>query len=562
MRIARRSLLLAASLAATPFPSWAQGAQSGLSRGVFSHGVASGDPLTDRVIIWTRFVPAGDGRIGWEVARDEAFADVVARGHAAARFANDFCVKVDVGGLPAGGQYYYRFVSASGPSVTGMTRTAPDGAAESLTIALFSCANFPFGYYHAYRDAAADPSIDLAVHVGDYIYEVPRGVYPGPDEAVPGRIIDPVTETVSLSDYYLRYASYHTDPDLLELRRLKPLCVVWDDHEIANDTWKDGAQAHNPNTEGAFADRVAAATKAYFDWMPIRRPDQRGPRIYRSLDWGNLARIVLTDTRYIGRDHQIDLAQALFANMAEDGSNMAQAIATFRRDYLDQEGRSLMGMEQEAWFAHALGESKSRGQTWQIIAQQIVMGDQVAAQGMDALLPDDVSPGSRRWFSAGVAMGAAGLGWNMDSWTGYPAAKRRLLEACASYANNAVVLAGDSHNCWINNLPAPNQSGRLAAVEFAGGSVSSPGFERSLTNAEPGQRESLMQSANPELAFCDITNRGYGKLRFTATSCDAEWRAWSVPDNKSPAPIAPIVTRMSTTPSAEAGPGAWDIATA
>lgn len=553
MMLSRRSLLTAASLAALPAPAYARN----LSRGVFTHGVASGDPMPDSVVLWTRFAHAGDGRIGWEVAEDEAFATIAQRGEAQARFANDFCVKVEAGGLAPGRPYFYRFLSASGPSLTGRTLTAPREGAARLKLALFSCSNFPFGYFHAYGHAAARDDIDLAVHVGDYIYEYARGWYPSEADTVPGRLIEPLSEIVRLPDYYQRYATYHTDPDLLELRRLKPLTAVWDDHELTNDVWREGAQNHQPETEGAFADRIAAASKAYFDWMPIRRLDPRGARLYRSLEWGELARIILLDTRYIGRDRQLSYAATLAPRLAEGGADAAALVAEFRRTLLDDPNRTLLGRAQEDWLGGELAASKQRGQTWQILAQQVVMGEQVAAQGITRLLPDDVSAGSRQWFAAGERMSALGLPWNLDSWGGYQAARTRLLEACANSASNAIVLGGDSHNCWVNNLATAGAPGRLAALEFAGGSVSSPGFERTLSNAQPGEREALMRGANASLAFCDLTNRGYSALTFTPAACEAEWLAFA--DVRSPVAGEPIVTRLSAAAGA-AGPGAWTLA--
>lgn len=552
MLLDRRSLLAATSLTAIAAPraAWAQS----LAHGVFTHGIASGDPLPDGVILWTRFV-GGDGRVAWEVAEDEGFTRAAQRGTARASLASDFCVKVDVRGLQPGRSYFYRFLSGAGPSFTGKTKTAPATGGESLTVAMFSCANFPFGYFHAYGHAAAREDIDLVLHTGDYIYEIQRGAYPSAAETVPGRLIDPVTETVSLSDYYQRYATYHTDADLLELRRVKPMSAVWDDHEIANDAWMGGAQAHQEPTEGRYLDRVAAASKAYFDWMPIRRPDN-SVRLYRSFDWGDLARIVMLDTRYIGRDRQIDYRTTLAPQLAQGGADAAALAAEFRRTILDDPNRSMMGAAQEQWFARTLAESKQRGQPWQIISQQLVVGDQFAPAGMTDLLPADASPGSRAWFSSGVQMSALGLPWNLDAWQGYPAARARFLAACAANANNAVILGGDTHNCWVNNLAAADGS-RLAALEFAGGSVASPGFERTLTNATPGQRETIMRSGNPQLAFCDLTNRGYGVLKFTRTTCESEWLAFE--DVRSPQAGAPVVTRFTSTASASGGPGAWTL---
>lgn len=547
MLLARRSFLVAASLtAAIPRAAWAQA----LAPGLFTHGVASGDPLADRVILWTRFV-GGDGRIAWEVADDESFRRVAQRGEARASAASDYCVKVDASGLQPGRRYFYRFLSGSGPSLTGMTRTAPASGAERLTTALFSCSNFPYGYFHAYGHAAARDDIDLVLHTGDYIYEIQRGSYPSNSEAVPGRVIEPYNETVSLNDYYQRYASYHTDPDLLELRRLKPMSAVWDDHELVNDASSDGSRDHQYPSEGVYAERMAAAAKAYFDWMPIRRPEQSAPRIYRSFDWGDLARVVMLDTRFIGRSPQIDYRTTLSPRLLQGGVDAAQAAAAFRAGILDDPSRSILGAAQERWLSETLADSKRRGHTWQVIAQQVQVAPPMAPADLTRLLPDDSS--SRAYFALGAQMSSLGLPWNLDTWAGYPIARARFLESCAEHANNAVVLGGDSHNCWVNNLPAAR--GRLAALEFAGGSVTSPGFERSLTRAAAGERESAIRAANPNMAFCDVTNRGYGVLRFTRGACESEWLGFA--DVRIAARGEPVVSRFASTPSRAAGPGAW-----
>jgi alkaline phosphatase D len=548
----RRSLIAGAAVAsAAPRAAWARD----LARGAFTHGVASGDPLAEGVVLWTRFVSPGGGRIAWEISEEESFTRIERRGEAHARGSNDFCTKVDVRGLRPGRRYFFRFLSASGPSPTGQTRTAPIGAAENLSAALFSCANFAFGYFHAYGHAARREDIDLVLHVGDYIYEYERGVYPAADEALPERVLAPAGEIIHLTDYYQRYATYHTDPDLLELRRLKPMSAVWDDHEIANDAASGGAQNHQ-STEGSYADRVAAASKAYFDWMPIRRPTRRGAQLYRLLDWGDLARIVLLDTRYIGRERQLDYRTALAGQLAQGGAEAAAAARAFHETVLNDPHRTLLGAEQEIWFQRALADSKRRGQTWQIIAQQVVMAEQRFPAGLSRLLPADVHANTRRWIAGGEEMGALGLPWNLDSWGGYPAARARFLQACASNANNAVVLGGDSHNCWLNNLTAP-EGARLAAIEFAGGSVTSPGFERALSNAAPGEREAMMRSANPDLAWSDTTHRGYGVLRFTRGACEAEWVAFS--DVRVAQAGAPTISRMNAESGARSGPSAWSV---
>lgn len=550
MTLSRRTLLIAASLSAAPLPVWARD----LPQGAFTHGVASGDPLSDRVILWTRFAPAngGDARIAWEISEREDFARVTRRGHLNARAGDDYCVKVDARGLRAGRVYYYRFLSGSGPSPTGVTRTAPEGRTDSLTFAFFSCSNKGFGYFHAYGHAAARPDIDLAIHLGDYIYEYAFGVYPSADETLENRRIAPGGEIVTYADYCARYASYHEDADLQELRRLKPMSVIWDDHELANNAYMTGAQNHQP-AEGSWADRVAAAAKAFFDWMPLRRPDPNSVRIYRSLDWGDLARVILMDTRYIGRPVELSY-DAVVAAAAEGPQAAMQAIGAFRQE-LDDPARTRMGAAQEAWFVEQVRGSKARGHAWQVLAQQVVMGRQVAAQGLSRLLPESASAGTRRYVGGGEQLGALGLPWNLDAWDGYPAARERLLDTCVADGTNVLAIAGDSHNCWVNNIAAEGPEERNAVIEFAGGSVTSFGFESALTAAQPGEREAVMRAGNPNMAWCDVTHRGYGAVRLTRGACEAEWVAFA--NVRDAADKSAVVTRLTSQTSERSGPGNW-----
>lgn len=548
MTLSRRSLLIAASLAAAPAPALAQS----LAQGRFTHGVASGDPLDTSVILWTRFAPAdgGDASLRWEVSEREDFSRVARRGRAVARAANDYCAKVDARGLQPGRAYYYRFLSSSGPSPTGMTRTAPRGNAERLSFAFFSCSNKPFGRFHAYGHAAARADIDIALHLGDYIYEYARGVYPAADVAMADRVIEPAGEIVTYAEYCARYGSYHEDADLLELRRLKPMSVIWDDHELANNAYMTGAQNHQ-ESEGLWADRVAAASKAFFDWMPIRRPDPASVRIYRSLDWGDLARIILLDTRLIGRPQEFSY-DALAAAAAE-GPEAAMAAAQAFRAQLHDPALSRLGAAQESWFDAAVAGSAARGHAWQVIAQQVVMGEQIAPAGLSRLLGEEASPGTRRYVAGGEQIGALGLPWNLDSWGGYPAARAKLLDTLTARGTNAIVLSGDSHNCWVNNLPAAG-GGRNAAIEFAGGSVSSFGFESALTNAQPGERESVMRSGNPGMAWCDVTHRGYGAVTLTRGRCAAEWVAF---ENVRQETVSNVIVTALTSDASDAGPSDW-----
>lgn len=519
-KLTRRTLLASAPLLAAATP--ARGATT--ARGAFTHGVASGDPTSSAVILWTRFVPeaAGQATIGWEVAEDDTFRRILAKGEAVSSPFDDHCVKVDARGLPAGRRLAYRFASASGFSPTGLTRTAPAGDAASLTLAVFSCANLPFGYFRAYADAAKRDDLDLCVHTGDYIYEFQKGVYPSAAETVAERTIDPLVETVSLSDYHRRYANYRADPDLQELHRVAPFACIWDDHEFANDTYWDGAQNHQPDKEGAWIVRRAAAAKAFADWMPIRRQSDL-LHIYRTLDWGTLASVVLLDTRLIGRDKQLDWRSAL-AGVADDAA-LNVAAQNFMRDAIGAPTRTLLGKTQEDWMRAQLRRSRARGATWQVLAQQLVVGNQMFSSEVVATLEDSASAGSKQWANTGAALGRLGYGWNLDAWSGYVAARQRFLQSCAADAANAIVLSGDSHCAWANNLPG-GRDGRPAAIEVAGTSVSSGGFERTFDKGTPEDRARAFVGANPELAWCDVTHRGYAVVKLTRAGAETQWTAF------------------------------------
>lgn len=555
--ITRRRLLvtgLATGLAGR-FPAAAQ--VSGLSHGLFTHSVASGDPMADAIMLWTRFVTsdARDGEIAWEIAETEAFETIVASGKTAVRAVSDYCVKVDAKGLRPGRPYAFRFMGADGPSPTGLTCTAPLSGAASLRFALFSCSNLGFGYFHAYRDAAARSDIELCIHVGDYLYEYARGVYPKPEKTVPGRAIYPETEILTPSDYHRRYANYRDDPDLQELHRLKPWITVWDDHELANDTYDGGAENHDPETQGAWEMRRATAVQAYLDWMPARHDPKAGIAIYRRYDWGGLATILALDTRLVGRTKQLSYRDELEPLADQDDTAFAAAADTFARTKLADPNRTLLGATQEAWLSGELKRSKDSGATWQVLAQQIVAGRQSFPAAYGKFLPDTASDGATKSLALRTRIGALGLPWNLDAWGGYPAARDRLLADCRAYGTNAILLSGDSHNAWANNLT--DAEGVIAAIEVAGTSVTSTGLENSMSAAPSGGRESAMREANTELAWCDVTNRGYAIVTLTATAVETRFIATGPVTEAAAARLSETILTSAASPK---GPAGWTIA--
>jgi alkaline phosphatase D len=484
--------------------------------------VASGDPLSDRVILWTRFVPqgCGDARIRYEVAEDELFRRVVARGDATVRPERDFCVKVDAGGLQPGRRYVFRFLSRSGPSVVGHTRTAPERGRDPLTIAAFACAYMPIGYFRAYADAAAREDVDLCAHTGDYIYEYGLERSRRSGELIPGREWAPDREIVSYADYCARYASYRSDPDLQELHRVKPFVHVWDDHEFTNDAWRDGAQNHQPDSEGPWSARRDVAARAWFDWLPVRAHPGAPRRIHHTLKWGELAHVIMLDSR-LHRDNQPPAWTSLLDRYL-DGPAAAFDAEAMRlwREEIGAAERTVLGAEQETWLAGELRASRDAGAPWQILVEGSVLGRfQLPPQAMQWLGPD-ASEASRRSTELRARVGALGLPYDTPLWSGFPAARDRLLAMCARDGANVAAFGGETHCGWAFNLPG-GRDGGPAAVEIACTAVtSSNGFRN---GAVGDTREAAFREASPEIAWCDVRHYGYHAVRFEPSAAHAEF---------------------------------------
>ncbi|HEX4868382.1 MAG TPA: alkaline phosphatase D family protein [Acidimicrobiales bacterium] len=463
----------------------------------FLHGVASGDPLADRVVIWTRVTPDRTGPIPvtWKVARDPALRDVVAQGSTKATDARDFCVKVDVTGLLPGTTYYYGFTTAGRSSLTGRTKTAPAGAAERLRFAVVSCSNYPEGYFNAYRNIAGRHDLDAVIHLGDYLYE-----YGTVGEL--GRAADPPYEMVSLQDYRTRYSQYRLDPDLRAAHQQHPFITVWDDHESTNDAWRDGAENHDPG-EGDWLTRKAISARVYDEWMPIRLPDPDEPlKIWRHLPYGDLADLVMLDTRLWGRDQQ----PAMFDAATDDP------------------GRTMLGFDQEAWLTEQLAASKERGAAWRVLGQQVMFAPLNLAP-----LPDLPALNLLRLASEGLAL-------NPDQWDGYNANRQRVLDVLrganrAGRIDDVVVLTGDIHTSWANDVPdsafpvtgyVPRLGRGSMAVEFVTPSVTSSNVD-DATGIPSAPLELAAKVANPHVRWVDLDANGYLVLTLTSESAQSDW---------------------------------------
>jgi len=509
----------------------------------FLHGVGSFDPIATAVIIWTRFTPTSEEvgdiiPIDWEVATDSNFNHVVKQGMQYASMENDFTIVQDVTGLAPHGKYYYRFMQKERDTVSiiGETITLPEpgAAVNSLKLAICSCSNYPAGLFNVY-DAMANSDADILLHLGDYIYEYEVGGY-GTNENTSslGREHDPTTEILTLEDYRLRYRQYRTDEGLQLAHQKKPFIVVWDDHEITNDAYNEGAENHDPS-EGDYQERLQRAIQVHSEYLPVRT-DTQGV-IYRNFEYGNLVNLVMLDTRIIGREKQMD-----FANYFDAQGNFD--TDAFTVDLLDP-NRSLMGQEQLAWTAGVTGASNA---TWQVLGQQVLMGKMFVPADLltliAALAAGDTSPETIAAFNAVtaelVALKTRALAgdptlteeelarlanvvpYNLDAWDGYFAEREQLFGILNG--KNTVVLAGDTHNGWNNELIDVN--GNKIGEEFACPSVSSPGFEV-LFGGDPVAISDFEQAFTlliDGLSYFDASQRGYVLVEFTSGTASATYR--------------------------------------
>lgn len=500
IRIDRRSLVLGGSLGlgALLVPGGMCAATGLLGARGFTHNVASGEPGPDSVLVWTRYVPANgtDAPLNAELSETPGFERIIAGGTAVARADGDFTARTIATGLQPNRWYFYRFVAPDGTrSPTGRTRTLPVGPCARFGLGVFSCSNLPFGWFNAYAHAAARDDLDLIVHLGDYLYEYPRGTYPKLEQAVRGRIIEPAGELLHLADYRLRYAGYRSDPDLQRIHQLYPMIAQIDDHEVANNTWTDGAENHGPD-EGDFALRKAAALKAWHEWLPVSDAP------WSRYEIGDLATLIRPETRVTGRSRELTMAEAL-----KD------------RALLEDPARTMMGMAQERWVADTLAASVKRGARWQVLAQQTNIGRLFTPPDALSLLARDAPDYLVTHISNGIAATKAGISGNLDDWGGFPAARARLLAAAETADADLIVLSGDSHNGWAFDLPGAH--GR-AGVEFGGHSVSSPGYEAYLT-ATPDTVARMIRASSPELKWADTRHRGYMAIALTPDRVTGEW---------------------------------------
>ncbi len=506
----RRSFLLTGSLGLGAFavPGFAQSPNVASVHG-FTHSVASGEPGSDSMLLWTRYVPAkGDSaELRVELSETPDFAKVVSGGSQITGVWRDFTAKITVDGLKPNRRYHFRFVAPDGTfSPIGTTKTLPIGPVARFRTATFSCSNMPYGFFNAYAHAAARDDLDLAIHLGDYFYEYKTGDYPAAKDQVAGRVPQPATELLHLADYRLRYASYRSDPDLQQLHAKLPMIVQWDDHESSNDSWEGGAENHQAD-EGEWNTRRAASIQAYREWMPV------SDEPWKAYEIGTLATLFRTETRLLARTKQADIAP-LFAQW-----DTAAALKAFRDGAWMDPAATMMGSQQESWLGHAMAASVRAGQRWQLVGFGTIVGRTIMPPEAPSWLAATSSARAKNRVLAGVVAAKLGLPFNFDSWDGYPAARARFLRSAQSVGANLIVLSGDSHNAWAFDL---GQDGKPAGVEFAGHSVTSPGYESSFA-LDPKTIAAAAVKANVELKWCDTSRRGYMAMTLTPDSATNDW---------------------------------------
>ncbi len=573
--LTRRDLIKYAGISSIVISSWgiSSCAEDEDPNFTFEHGVASGDPTESSVILWTRVSRTNfrdihddeqlsgiaDANVSWRVATDESFTNVVNSGSTTVGSETDFTLKVDAQNLQSNTKYFYQFTVGPNSSVVGKTKTLPSGTVDRVKLAVVSCSNYASGYFNVYKEIAQMGDLDAVIHLGDYIYEYADSGYGSL------RKLEPTHELINLADYRMRHALHKKDSNSQQMHASLPMIAVWDDHEVANDTWISGAENHDATTEGNFAARKASAIKAYFEWMPIRLVTPGvDSRVYRQFKFGDLVNLLMLDTRQAGRDQQLSYASFLTA----DGSFDAEKFQT----ELASTTRTMLGAEQKTWLKESLSSSI---ETWQVLGSQVLMMKNNLPSAV--LLPDPLAPlvefteygqiaTAFQTYSFFLGNGfdndkdsmlAAGLTkeqwqlatnpektkyldtsaypfipYNLDAWDGYYYEREEIYATSKALNKNLIVLSGDTHNAWAGRLV--DQSKEVVGIQYATASVSAPGFDSTLNYdlqtvraTEPG----VVQIVD-DLDYINMREKGVMVVTFTPEAAQAEWKFISTVESK------------------------------
>ena len=442
------------------------------SQAPFYHGVASGDPLQDKVIIWTRITPKAHGitNVKWEVSQNSSFNPVLQSGMLSTDSSKDYTIKMDVGNLDPDQIYFYRFNHEGRNSPIGRTKTLPAVNADEVAIAIVSCSNYEFGYFNAYN-GIAESELDAVLHLGDYIYEYAPGGYG--DETFPRKHL-PAKEIVTLTDYRTRYAQYRLDKGLQNAHGSHPFIVIWDDHEVANNSHQTGAQNHQED-EGDYEERKRVARQAYYEWQPIRESESN--TLYRKFTFGDMADIMMMDERLEGRN--------------EPPENKEEAAME----------RSMLGAQQLKWLQKELTGSRAK---WRIIGNQVIF----SPCDLSTVRPE--SP------------------INLDAWDGYATERDKIRQILArGPVQNTIIVTGDTHSSWAFEVPDPNEdyssTGASCAVEIATPSISSSNANERQPDDLVKLGEGALMQSNPHLKYVNLRDHGYVVVTLNDKFAKAEW---------------------------------------
>jgi len=443
----------------------------------FPYGVASGDPDYQSVVLWTKLDSISDQKVvvGWQVAKDRGFVDIINEGTLVTEPSSDFTVKVAPNGLQPGTSYYYRFQFQESYSSIGKTRTLPENS-DTVRIGVVNCAKYEGGYFNAYDALSKFEGIDAVLHLGDYIYENPA-VFPDyykKSAEETNRVHQPAHELLTLQDYRTRFKQYHLDSSLQKLHHAFPMINIWDDHEFANDTWRDGAGGHNDD-EGSWKRRKESAMKAYFENIPIRG-DWADP-IYRSFQFAELVNLMMLDARICCRTSK-----------------------TYEKEELINSEEEIIGNEQFEWLSSRVQNSKA---IWNVLGNQMMFS-----------IPFPDNPG-------------------LDAWAGYPKDRNKMLELLRERKDsNMFIVSGDSHEAY-HFITKDSLNREVLYHEFMPGSITSGNYdERAYGNQTEIYSAILRHKQVEDLSWFDLTNHGFMIIEFTPTACQVDWYQVSTKLNK------------------------------
>ncbi len=518
----RRQALLGGSAALLLRPGLTDISKNNLvSREFFYHGVASGDPDSTSVVLWTKLTISSVEATGLcEISSSQGFEEIISCFPFKTSKEKDHTVKVLVNNLEPGSIYFYRFNYQGYFSSVGRTRTLPVGDISSLGLAVASCSNYPFGYFNAYEAISIDPSIDFVLHLGDYIYEYGPDGYGGLSGEKLGRTHLPGKEILSLDDYRTRHAQYKSDKDSQAMHAAHPLIVIWDDHEVTNNPWMGGAENHQLD-EGSWEFRKKSALQAYYEWMPVREPEQGiGLENYwRNFQFGNLANLITLETRHSGRAQQVSYSEYLKdLKSKEDAYN-------FRSEILGAANRPMLSNDMKKFLEKNLKQSCRNSKRWCLIGNQIPMARTHAPEILDNFFKEKIKnldgydANSFRTF---YDLGKLDLPIYLDTWDGYPLAREDFYQISKNVdVNDLLVLTGDSHAFWQNELF--DCSGKKMGLELGVAAITSPGDFVSLGNDGATLINNQLAKHNKEIVWTNSQYNGYLRLKLTADKGRAEY---------------------------------------